>query len=225
MKRFAILFVILACATMSGCLVSSLHPFYNHKDKIFDKQLIGNWMDGDSSIWVITANKSSSSFMGPEVLDSTFSITYYEDEQKSLLQGTMFELDGKRYVDFYPDPDEDHCMSDMTSFHHVPVHTLARIKIKDNRVMLFWFGEEWLNELFEENRIRIAHETVEIGPSYSRHVLTASTEELQKFIRKYANAEDITKDIDQAFATGKESNDDHAFVMLSPFDGVLPEIN
>lgn len=163
--------------------------------------------------------------MGPEFLDSTYSVSYYEEGERSQLQGTLFELDGKLYMDFTPDPNEDHCSPDMTGFHHVPVHTLARIEIREDQVMLFWFGEEWLNELFEENRIRIQHETVQIGSDYARHVLTAPTEELQKFIRKYANAEDLTKDIEKAFATGEETDDDHAFVILSPFDGIAPETN
>ena len=60
MKRTAIIFVLLACITMSGCLVSALHPFYTEKDKIFEKQFIGNWMDGDSCVWVINDNKNSS---------------------------------------------------------------------------------------------------------------------------------------------------------------------
>ena len=199
MKRTAIIFVLLACITMTGCLVSALHPFYTGKDKIFEKQFIGNWMDGDSCVWVINANKSSNEFMSPEVLDSTFNITYYEEGEIAILVGTMFELEGKKYMDFVPDPDEDHCLSDMTSYHHVPIHTFARVEIREDRIMLFWFGEEWLNELFEENRIRIAHETVDIGSGYSRHVLTAPTEELQKFIIKYANAEGISKEIENYY--------------------------
>ncbi len=228
MKRFTIIFVILACVTMSGCLVSALHPFYTNKDKVYDEQLVGNWMDEDSCTWVISANKSSEAFMSPEVLDSAFNITYYEEETKAILQGTMFELDGKQYMDFYPDPDEEHCVSDMTCFHHLPVHTLARIEIKDGQILLFWFGEEWLNELLDENRIRIAHETIDIGSGYSRHILTAPTKELQKFIIKYANEEEITKEIEMAFSTGKGTGDydgDHAFVILSPYDGPIPGEN
>lgn len=222
MKRTAIFLVILACLTMSGCLVSSLHPFFKAEDKIFEKELIGNWMDGDSCVWVINANKSSDQFMSPEVLDSTFNVTYYEDDETTILVGTMFELDGEKYVDFVPDPDEDHCLSDMTSYHHIPVHTLARIEFKNDKVLLFWFGEEWLNKLFDENRVRIAHETVNIGSTYSRHVLTAPTEELQKFIIKYANEDKITREIEAAFNEGAES-DDHAFVILAPYKGPIPK--
>jgi len=48
--------------------------------------------------------------------------------------------------------------------------------------MTIWrFNPDWLEKLFDENRIRISHENVG-----DQIVLTASTEELQKFIAKYS---------------------------------------
>jgi len=204
---------------MSGCLVSSLHPFYKNSDKVYDQKLVGNWMDNDSVLWVIEPNEASQGFTSPSKKDSTFKIVYYEDEDsKAILVGTLFELNGIRYVDFVPDPDEEHCKSEMTGYHNIPVHTLARIEFNQDTIMLFWFGEEWLNELIEENKIRISHETIHIGPDYHRHVLTASTDELQKFILKYANDERTSKEIEATFS-GNKGTDNHVFLKLYPYDG------
>ncbi|MDF1572739.1 MAG: hypothetical protein P1P82_14115 [Bacteroidales bacterium] len=225
MKRYAILLVTIAGLTLSGCLASSLHPFYKMKDKIFDKALVGNWIDTDSSLWVIRANTMSEGFMSnkPDRPDSTYSITYYESKDAvTYLQGTLFILNGQRYVDFFPSPDADHCSSDMTAFHHVPVHTLARMQFKQDTAMFFWFGEEWLNDLFENNRIRINHETVNASADYERHILTAETGDLQKFILKYMNDEKTTGEIENAFASGEET-DAHVFLKLFPYDGPVPE--
>jgi len=225
MKRFAIFFVTIIGLTMTGCLVSSLHPFYKTKDKIFDKALVGNWIDKDSSIWVIRSHMVSEGFMSdkPDRPDSTYSITYYESKDDiSYLQGTLFMLNGQRYVDFFPLPDADHCSSDMTAFHHVPVHTLARMQFKQDTVMLFWFGEEWMNDLFENNRIRIAHEKVQFNSIYESNILTAETDDLQKFILKYMNDEKTTGEIENAFASGEET-DAHVFLKLFPYDGPVPE--
>ena len=71
----------------------------------------------------------------------------------------------------------------MTSYHHVPVHTLARVQYCKDSILIYWYGDEWLNELFEQNRIRIKHETIE-SADYERQLLTADTDELQKFIKK-----------------------------------------
>ena len=42
--------------------------------------MLGSWMDGDSCIWTIEKNMISEEFMGPEHADSTYKITYYEEE-------------------------------------------------------------------------------------------------------------------------------------------------
>jgi hypothetical protein len=66
---------------------------------------------------------------------------------------------------------------------------------------MYWYGGDWLNELFEQNRIRIKHEKV-YAFDYDRHVLTAPTDELQKFIKKYANDPKTVDDIEKIFARG-----------------------
>jgi len=224
MKRSAIIIVILAALTMSGCLVSSLHPFYKMKDKVFDTALVGNWIDADSCLWIIRPNMVADGFMSgkPDRPDSTYLVKYFEEEDKiSYLQGTLFELKGQRYVDFFPAPDEEHCTSDMTAFHHVPVHTLARMQFKKDTLMLFWYGEEWLNDLFENNRIRIDHEKVQFSSHYESNILTAETDDLQKFIMKYMNDEKTVKEIENAFTRNNEV-DDHVFIKLFPYDGPIP---
>jgi hypothetical protein len=225
MRRSKLIILILALTAMSSCLVSSLHPFYKQKDKKFDTTMVGNWIDGDSSIWTIQPNMRFNGFMEPEVHDSSYTITYYEDvNSKSILTTTLFQLNGVDYVDFTPDPNEDHSTSDMTAFHHVPVHTLARVQYCKDSILLYWYGEEWLQELFEENRIRIKHETVE-GFEYDRQLLTASTDELQKFIKKYANDPKTSEQIEKIFAKGYTDGQEEygIFLKLKPYNGPLPE--
>lgn len=223
MKQLKIFFVFTVAAFMTSCLVSSLHPFYKQQDIIYDTDMVGYWMDGDSAIWTIFPNMRSPQFMDPPVHDSTYRITYYEDDEKyTILKGTLFRLNGVDYVDFLPDPDEDHCTGDMASYHHVPAHTLARVQYSRDSIMLFWYSEEWLNDLFEKNRIRIKHET--IASQDDRHVLTADTDELQKFIEKYANDPKTAEDIERIFAQGDSDEGDEygIFLKLKPYRGELP---
>ena len=224
MRHSKLIILILALTAMSSCLVSSLHPFYKEKDKKFDTSMVGYWMDEDSCIWTILPNMISDGFMEPEKHDSSYTITYYEDEnKKSILTTTLFQINGVDYVDFTPDPNEDHSTSDMTAFHHVPVHTLARVQYCKDSILLYWYGDEWLNELFEQNRIRIKHETV-TGFAYDRQLLTASTDELQKFIRKYANDPKTNEEIEQIFAHGYTDGQEEygVFLKLKSYHGPLP---
>lgn len=225
MRNSKVIIVILAMAAMSSCLVSSLHPFFKKEDKFFDTTMVGYWMDGDSCIWTILPNLKNKSIMGPEKHDSSYVITYFEEENKyAILTGTLFQLNNVKYVDFTPDPNEDHHTSDMSSFHHVPVHTLARVQYNKDSILLYWYGEDWLNELFEQNRIRIKHEKLH-STAYDRHVLTAETDELQKFIKKYANDPKTVEEIEAIFAKGNTDDQDDmgVFLKLKPYHGPLPE--
>jgi hypothetical protein len=67
----------------------------------------------------------------------------------------------------------------------LPVHIFARVEFVDEGVEISFFDRDWLEELLEQNRIRIAHEKT---PEY--FVLTASTDELQKFVIKYSDVEE-----------------------------------
>ena len=225
MKRSMVFIIMLTLISMTGCLVSSLHHFFKQKDIIYDSVMVGTWIDGDSCIWTIEPNTFKEIIWGEKKMDSTYNIVYYEDEHsKAELIGTLFQLNGVSYVDFVPDPDGDHSSSDVTSWHHISVHTLARVQYCKDSIMMYWYGDEWLNQLFEQNRIRIKHETVE-SLDYDRHVLTASTDELQKFIRKYANDPKTSDDIERIFALGHTDDQEEygVFLKLKPYNGPLPE--
>lgn len=223
MKRSKLMMIILALATMSGCLVSSLHPFYKEKDKIYEENLEGNWVDEDSCIWSIQPNENSMGFMKGVKHDSSYIITYFEDDTEAILKATLFQLNGVDYVDFLPDPDEEHHNADMSAWHHVPVHTLARVQYSKDSILLYWYGDEWLIELFEQNRIRIKHESVE-SADYDRQLLTADTDELQKFIKKYINDPKTVKEIEEVFAKGSNDGLEEfgLFLKLKPYDGPMP---
>jgi hypothetical protein len=76
----------------------------------------------------------------------------------------------------------------------LPSHSVAKVaRITDSVVEIKWFNEEWLHKLFSQNRIKISHEVIteeNSGKDEDKtYVLTASTEELRKFLMKYGNDE------------------------------------
>ncbi len=62
--------------------------------------------------------------------------------------------------------------------------------LNDNKVDINWFSSEKLMELLEQDKIKIKHERVGFGETI---LLTASSEELQEFIKKYLNSNDADK--------------------------------
>ena len=63
-----------------------------------------------------------------------------------------------------------------------PTHIFAKAEINEEQLILHFFDIGWLDDLIEKNRIKISHVNLE-----DRVLLTAKTDELQKFILKFAN--------------------------------------
>jgi len=171
---------------LSSCLVKSLHQFYTEDDVIYKKELIGSWLDSDSTKWVISQNNRSKGFMKGDTVDNSYILEMYEEDSlpPSKFIVHLFQLEEKLYLDFSPIREEQY--NEMLDVHLVSTHSIARVKFnKNGEVGISWFNQGWIEDLFTENKIKISHEVV--GEEY---VLTASTEELQKFLKKYDNEQE-----------------------------------
>ena len=211
MKAKLIILTALIAMTMSGCLVKSLHPFYNEKDIMYKPELTGIYLGNDSSSWEIRQHKAFAGLFKDEKPGNSYDIIYTDKKATSKFVAHLFSLDNQLYLDFFlPDPEG----TDLAVMHLVPAHTLAKVELSNNRITINWYNEEWLMKLFNENRIRIAHERVQFDldkkdqDSY-QVVLTAPTADLQKFIIKYGNdpeAFNKKKDSEYTFVLNKVVN-------------------
>ena len=200
--RIIILATTILTFLVSSCLIKSLHPFYMEDNIEYRPELIGTWMDQDSSIWKFSERSFSESFMGRPKLDNSYKVLYRDPtgkEPDSWFLVTLFKLKNAFYLDFEPYVDEN-IGDNMAAMHFVPTHSVARVEFfGTNNLAFFWYDEEWLSSLFEQNRVKISHEVVSPGKSSSTksYVLTASTEELQKFLLKYGEEINIFKMIER----------------------------
>lgn len=194
MKTKSILLIGILSILLSSCLVKSLHPFYTENDVVFKPELTGTFLDADSATWIIKKYIYSKGFMKGDTTDNSYVVEMYEDTAHvSKFNVHLFELDGVSYLDFAPIREDREEV--MLELHLIPTHSLARLDlISDDEMVVSWFDEDWLEKLFEENRVKIAHEVIHTTDQLNstEYVLTASTEELQKFIIKYGNTE-LTK--------------------------------
>jgi hypothetical protein len=195
MKAKSIVFVALLGLILSSCLVKSIHPFYKESDLYFDKNLIGTWMDKDSSKWYV----------------KQIYVSYGEGENKKEYRNNgyvvghkskkgdvthsydifLFKINNQLYADFSTSLAYTFTLNDDYN-NKVNTHNLAKVNINNNEISFTFFNGVWLAELIEKNKIRIAHEFVEYPEPVSlkykgEYVLTASTDELQKFIAKYGD--------------------------------------
>ncbi len=183
MKTRLIVLVALLTSALQGCIVKSIYPFYKESDVTFRKELVGSWVDEENNDWTIHANPFK---------PNSYELHMTKDNRDVAFSGNLFTIDGQLYLDLFPVSDNKEEML-IFDLHLVPMHSVAMVeKITDSEISIKWFDEEWLYAMFSENRIRIPHEKVmdlDLKPNEDEgmYILTASTEELQKFIVKYRN--------------------------------------
>lgn len=94
------------------------------------------------------------------------------------------------YMDFYPYYLKDKSLRTRFASNHIYGHTFAKADIKDGKVTIQSFNQEYITELIKNKRVRIKHEIL----GKDQILLTASTHELRAFIEKYGSDADLFGD-------------------------------
>lgn len=166
-----ILFAIGLVFSLQSC-IPSLHPLYTEDTLVFEEALLGTWTDGPNQIWEFVKEG-----------DNHYQLTYTENEKPVKYEVHLVQLGDTHFFDFYLDekqPTEDYAIAPL-----IPSHSFAKVTWEKDRMDIAFFDYEWLEKLFQQRKIRLEHEVIDDGTI----ILTASTEELQKFVQKYAHEE------------------------------------
>ena len=211
MKTFKprLIIFLLGLLFLSSCVIKSLHPFYTKDLIYFEKKFIGNWQDLENGSWqilpiqevILKENKKTN----PSQLDKDqlsiynnykhgYAVYFEKDSTKSSFLAMAFKINNQLFLDVTPIEDKE--IDDLKNnllykIHLIGTHTLAKFDIlNDNQIDINWFSSEKLEKLLKENRIKIKHEKVGFWDTI---LLTASSEELEKFIKKYMDSKDEDK--------------------------------
>lgn len=201
-KLISFLFLTVMAVLLQGCIVKSLHPFFHESDIIFKKELLATWTDQDGSQWSIRPFKEKTNAYEMHFL--------HNGEKDVVFLAHLFLLNNELYFDFLPLSDgvEEESLS-LFNLHLLPTHSIAKVAVVNkNEIQIKWFNEEWMQSLFDQNRIKISHEVIDEMPKEEdkMYILTASTEELQKFVVKYGSEDAAFDDSNTVWLTLKRSN-------------------
>jgi hypothetical protein len=204
-RKIQLLSLIVVSSILSGCFLKSVHPLVKPSDSISIPGLEGTWEEEDSRWTFIRSAEGNEqlkaimedidlSYDGPGYLTLIESIEGTRIDSM-LFRSTFVKLNGEIYMDLYPlslvsSPAQYKnqglfAATTFIDFHLVPVHTFSKIKKSDNELDILLFKDSWINDLIEKDRVRVKHEKTEDGV-----LLTASTDELQKFVKKYGGMEE-----------------------------------
>ena len=173
---------LLAAIFFAGCVVQSIHPLFAEKELISFPALVGTWaqQDGDKEVglWVFAAQ------------DQRYELTHTDEKgRKALFTVGVGKLGTNVFLDGFPAnllPGSE--LNDLAQVHLIGAHTFFKLVKTNDALFLLAMDYEWLEKLLQENPRTMAHVVQDKHP-----ILTASTEELRKFVAKYASDEKVFK--------------------------------
>ncbi|MFY7670620.1 hypothetical protein ACOSP6_05985 [Tenacibaculum sp. MEBiC06402] len=197
--------LVLSLIVFNSCIVKSLNPFYTDEVVEFSQDFVGEWKDNNKDVWKITSikqeyinlkkregkiSKEDEAFF--KKYEHSYSIEYSDKNKKSLFIATPFKLKNQLFLDFIPYSDQGSEMNSLLQIHNIYPHSLVKLDILNtNEVSIKWFDEKRLKKLFTEKRIKIKHQ--KIGVMKEDILLTATSEELQQFLKKYMSSDSAKK--------------------------------
>jgi len=187
MKVKKLLFYLLA-ALLGGCLpVLSLHSLYTEEDVVFEEKLLGTWLEDPNS------PEATWEFNRIEEPNNAYNLVLSDEEgKKGSFVAHLVKLEDSLFLDVFPD--EFPCDTDDPNktdwpynvFFLVPAHTFLKIEQIEPTLKMRIMDPENVEQMLEKDPNLIKHEIVQDRP-----VLTASTNELQEFLKAHANDEGL----------------------------------
>lgn len=158
--------VILGLAFLAiGCPARSISPLFSDNDTIVDPRLIGIWSHSDDGTLSFERSKGNSYLATLRDKNDSSSYTVYL---------------GKLGNAWFIESSSEQSGSD---HHLLPAYLVHRIWLYGDSLSLSALRSDWLREMIDAGKANI--------PNIRRDgeiILTASTEELQKFVSRYADS-------------------------------------
>ena len=126
---------------------------------------------------------------------NSYYVEYTKDETKASFIAMPFKLGDYFFLDFTPFEYDSGDLNRLAAQHLLKTHSAAFVEFNTEGFDLKWIPEGTIGRLIREKKLRIKHEKTGIDDDL---ILTATTKELQSFLKKF-----ITSEIDN-----KWDNDD-----------------
>lgn len=193
---------------LSGCFLKSVHPLFSANEAILIEGLDGTYENGDQR-WVFASDRnpemvadlirqypSEEVSFDPGETDSlgikSYLILYRELDKPEappvLFLGNIGEIDNQLYLNLKLFEIDFGVTTEPMLTHRFNVNTFSRISFTGDELSIEHLESSWIKDQIMNNRVRIKHEVIRSEYDGSNEVLiTASTNELQQFVKKYGN--------------------------------------
>ena len=160
-----------------GCIVTSLHPFYEQSQLTPAPELLGTWLQQDGEeVWTFTAEPERGYRL--RLID--------EDGLRALFEVYPFMLGDQLFLDVFPVSDQTPGSSPYRELHTVQVHGVLRVYSTKPSLDVAALDYGWLDRQIKKAPDSLAHERI----ASKRIVLTADSGALQAFLREHLATDD-----------------------------------
>lgn len=170
----------------------SLNPLYKPEDLVFDLALTGTWRGEDpNESWTFSMKDRKS-----------YALVFREKEKSSPYVARLAKIQGQLFLDVTPDPAgwKGTPQEDWFQIAYIPGHLIYKISRIEPDLQYAILKPEWLEELFKTKPSALAHVKLDGGPGYA---ITATTEDLQKFLLKELKNKEAWGEIEKPLTKGK----------------------
>jgi hypothetical protein len=182
-----------------GCVpIVSLHPLFTKDSLVFEEKLLGAWVEGTDTPqvrWEFARLEASAAERLPALLREEIAKCYrltIEDREgrRGSFAACLVKLQDKLFLDVLPDrfpsgeQDAEQMKLAYNAFFFAPVHTFVRVGAIGDSLKLRLTDDAGFKKLLDAEPKAVKYDTID-----DRSVLTASTQELQAFLAKYADDE------------------------------------
>ena len=197
MKAKRVMFYCLA-GLMVGCVpVVSLHPLFTKQDIVFDGGLLGTWtgdVNNVGAVWEFARFDERLAEGLPKPFRSEFKSFYRlavsdRDGYKGSLAACLVKLNNRLFLDIFPDKfpsgesDVKQTKLLYNAYFYLPSHTFIRVdSIGGDSLEFHLTDDDEFDKLLDAEP-----KAIEYTETEERPILTASTNELQAFVTRYAD--------------------------------------
>ncbi|MBW8039881.1 MAG: hypothetical protein FVQ85_07785 [Planctomycetes bacterium] len=163
---------------LGGCIITSLHPLYTDGEVVFDEKLIGKW-SSENDIWEFRPDEGQ-----------RYKMRVLSGDKQGHFVAHLVRLKDMMFLDVLPaELPEEFKYNEYYMLHLIPTHSFMKVNQIEPKLQLLQMDVDEVSNMLKADPNILKHEVIE-----DRIVLTAQPKELQDFMLKYADTEDLFSD-------------------------------
>lgn len=167
--------LLLAGVTLASGCVLTLNSLFTSQDVTYDPALVGVWQATDATWTIKPFDQKGGRYQLQTVM---------KDQPNQRWYATLGTIGTNRFLELLPQrPNEIHPKA-FYGGHFIELRSFWKVALAGDTLTLTSMSTQWLDAMLKQNNVSVKYERRDNGGML---FLTASTEELQDFVAKYAD--------------------------------------